>query len=89
MTGTVKANSGIALIVAADELKTLLDSPALQAFRDAQGFSAKAKESSEVTAITARPYAHALFCSQVSQHSVRRVPRAGGLGPPGACAAHP
>jgi hypothetical protein len=36
VTWTVKANSGIAMIVPADELKTLLDSPSLQAVRDAQ-----------------------------------------------------
>jgi hypothetical protein len=35
LTGTLEQNSGIAMIVPADELKELLDSPVLQAARDA------------------------------------------------------
>jgi hypothetical protein len=40
LTGTLEQNSGIAMVVPADELKALLDTPALQAVRDAQ-FAAK------------------------------------------------
>ena len=36
LTGTLEANSGIALVVPVDQLKSLLDSPALQAQRDAE-----------------------------------------------------
>ncbi len=36
LTGTLEQNSGIAMVVPADELKALLDTPALQAARDAQ-----------------------------------------------------
>jgi len=36
LTGTLEQNSGIAMVVPADELKALLDSPTLQAARDAQ-----------------------------------------------------
>src|SRR6266480_1802927 len=36
LTGTLEQNSGIAMVVPADELKALLDTPALQAVRDAQ-----------------------------------------------------
>jgi hypothetical protein len=36
LTGTVAANSGIALVVPVDELKTLLDSPELVQRRDAE-----------------------------------------------------
>lgn len=42
VTGTVEANSGIALVVPVDELKSLLDSTAVQAQRDAE-IAAKAK----------------------------------------------
>ena len=35
LTGKLEQNSGIAMVVPADELKALLDSPALQALRDA------------------------------------------------------
>ncbi len=35
LTGTLQENSGIATVVPADDLKALLDSPALQAMRDA------------------------------------------------------
>jgi hypothetical protein len=34
LTGTARANSGVSTIVPADELKTLLDGPALQKLRD-------------------------------------------------------
>ena len=36
LNGTLEQNSGIAMIVPVDELKTLLDTPALQAARDAE-----------------------------------------------------
>jgi len=36
LTGTLEQNSGIAMVVPADELKALLDSPVLQTSRDAQ-----------------------------------------------------
>lgn len=42
LTGTVEANSGIALVVPVDDLKSLLDSPALQAQRDAEVAAKKA-----------------------------------------------
>lgn len=41
VTGTLEQNSGIAMVVPVDELKTLLDAPALQAVRDAEANARK------------------------------------------------
>jgi hypothetical protein len=43
LTGTLEQNSGIAMIVPADELKALLDSPTLQAARDSYVSALKPK----------------------------------------------
>lgn len=43
MKGTLAGNSGIATVVPVDELKTLLESPALAALRDAEAATKKPK----------------------------------------------
>ena len=44
LTGTLEQNSGIAMVVPIDELKTLLDSPAAQAARDSVVAAKNAKD---------------------------------------------
>ena len=44
LRGKLEQNSGIAMVVPADELKALLDSPALQAARDAEVASKNLKK---------------------------------------------